>query len=176
MTTIGSIRASVLGLCLLMMLGVSSVLAARGDAKADEAMILDRIHKACAAFERGDVEYLVGFLDETFTLTDTRGQVTTREQNLAEVRTREPRYDVFRNHDMKVRVYGDSAVVTGITSIKGTSSGKGFAVDVQFTDTLIKRDGRWHMVMQPRLAACEIGTRAPLPKPLSQGEGLKYSW
>ena len=62
------------------------------------------------------------------------------------MRKREPRYDVFRNHGMKVRVYGDSAVVTGITSIKGTSGGTAFAVDVQFTDTLIKRDGKWRMV------------------------------
>ena len=123
--TIGSIRAWVLGLCLLMVLGVASSLAASGDAKADEAVILERIHKACAAFEKGEVDYLVEFLDETFTLTDTRGQVTTREQNLDEVRKREPRYDVFRNHGMKVRVYGDSAVVTGITSIKGTSGGHG---------------------------------------------------
>jgi ketosteroid isomerase-like protein len=144
--TIGSIRASALGLCLLMMMGLSSSLAARADAKADEALILERIHKACAAFEKGDADYLVEFLDESFTLTDTRGQVTTREQNLAEVRKREPRYDMFRNHGMKVRVYGDSAVVTGITSIKGTSGGAAFAVDVQFTDTLIKRDGKWRMV------------------------------
>jgi ketosteroid isomerase-like protein len=140
--TIGSIRAWTLALCLCL----AMVPAASGDTKADEALILERIHKACAAFEKGDVDYLVEFLDETFTLTDTRGQVTSREQNLAEVRKREPRYDVFRNHDMKVRVYGDSAVVTGITSIKGTSGGTAFAVDVRFTDTLLKRDGNWRMV------------------------------
>jgi hypothetical protein len=144
MTTIGSIRACVLGLCLalLMMPGLS----ASGDAKADEAMILERIHKACAAFEKGEPEYLLDFLDESFTLTDTRGNVTTRDQNLAEVRKREPRYDVFRNHGMKVRVYGDSAVVTGITTVKGTSGGQAFAADLQFTDTLIKRGGTWRMV------------------------------
>jgi len=148
MNMIGSIRAWVMGLslCLLIAPGLSATGDAKAGAKADEAIILERIHKACAAFEKGDVDYLVEFLDETFTLTDTRGQVTTREQNLAEVRTREPRYDVFRNHDMKVRVYGDSSVVTGITSIKGMSGGSAFAVDVQFTDTLIKRDGKWRMV------------------------------
>jgi ketosteroid isomerase-like protein len=147
--TIGSIRASVLALCLGLLLAPvlsASAADARADAKADEAMILERINKACDAFEKGDVDYLIDFLDETFTLTDTRGQITTRAQNLDEVRKREPRYDVFRNHDMKVRVYGDSAVVTGITSIKGTSGGTAFAVDVQFTDTLIKRDGKWRMV------------------------------
>jgi ketosteroid isomerase-like protein len=143
--TIGSIRAWVFGLGLVMAIGLapSRVLSAQAG---DEAAILERIHKACAAFEKGDVDYLLEFLDETFTLTDSRGQVTTREQNLTEVRKREPRYDVFRNHGMKVRVYGDSAVVTGITSIKGTSGGQAFAVDVQFTDTLIKRDGKWRMV------------------------------
>jgi hypothetical protein len=142
--TIGSIRAWGLCLGLLMVAGVSA--AASGDTKADEAAILERIDKACAAFEKGEPGYLLEFLDESFTLTDTRGQVTTREQNLDEVRKRDPRYDVFRNHNMKVRVYGDSAVVTGITSVKGTSGGKAFAADLQFTDTLIKRGGTWRMV------------------------------
>jgi ketosteroid isomerase-like protein len=144
--TIGSIRARVIGLGLLVVLGGSLSLAASGDTKADEAMILERINKACTAFEKGDATYLVDFLDETFTLTNTSGQVSTREQNLDEIRKREPRYEVFRNHDMKVRVYGDSAVVTGVTSIKGTSGSQAFAIDVQFTDTLIKRDGKWRMV------------------------------
>jgi ketosteroid isomerase-like protein len=145
---IGSIRAWVFGLGLAIAIGLapSHTLNAKGAPAVDEAAILERINKACTAFEKGDASYLVEFLDETFTLTDTRGQVTTRDQNLDEVRKREPRYDVFRNHDMKVRVYGDSAVVTGITSIKGTSGGKAFAVDVQFTDTLIKRNGAWRMV------------------------------
>jgi ketosteroid isomerase-like protein len=145
-TRIGSPRAWMCCLSLLFALSLTPFHTARAETKADEAVILERIHKACAAFEKGDVDYLVEFLDETFTLTDSRGQVTTREQNLAEVRTREPRYDVFRNHGMKVRIYGDSAVVTGITSVKGMSGGQAFAVDVQFTDTLIKRDGTWHMV------------------------------
>jgi ketosteroid isomerase-like protein len=140
--SIGSIRAWMLALCLCLVIAP----AASGDVKADEAAILDRIHKACAAFEKGEVPYLVEFLDETFTLTDTRGQVTTREQNLDEVRKRDPRYDVFRNHQMKVRIYGDAAVVTGITSVKGTSGGQAFAADLQFTDTLIKRGGTWRMV------------------------------
>lgn len=140
-------------LCLLMTtlmtIALSSSLAAQGGVKADEAdeaIILERIHKACAAFEKGETDYLLDFLDESFTLTDTRGNVTTRDQNLDEVRKREPRYDVFRNHGMKVRVYGDSAVVTGITSVKGTSGGQAFAADLQFTDMLIKRAGKWRMV------------------------------
>ena len=56
--TIGSIRAWMLGLCLCL----AMVAAASGDTKADETTILERIDKACAAFEQGDANYLVDFL------------------------------------------------------------------------------------------------------------------
>ncbi|HEX6739250.1 MAG TPA: nuclear transport factor 2 family protein [Vicinamibacteria bacterium] len=113
---------------------------------ADEAAVLQALHRGCDAFRDGDVAFLSGFLDEGFTLTDSRGQVTTREQNLEEVRRREPRYEVFRNHSMKVRFYGSAAVVNGITSLKGTSGGQPFEADFQFTDTLVKRGGGWKLV------------------------------
>lgn len=112
----------------------------------DETAVLAALTKACDGFESGDVSYLTKFLAPDFTLTGSDGAVTTRDENLAEVRAREPRYEVFRNHDMKVRLYGDTALVNGITSIKGTSKGKPFAVEVQFTDTLIRKDGAWLLV------------------------------
>ena len=37
------------------------------------------------------------------------------------------------------------AVVLGKTRVKGTADGKPFDRVVQFTDTLIKRDGRWQL-------------------------------
>ena len=36
-------------------------------------------------------------------------------------------------------------VVLGKTHVKGTADGKPFDQVVQFTDTLIKRDGRWQL-------------------------------
>jgi hypothetical protein len=55
-------------------------------------------------------------------------------------------YDVFENYDMIARLYGDNmGVVLGKTRVKGTIEGKPFDRVVQFTDTLIKRDGRWQL-------------------------------
>ena len=55
-------------------------------------------------------------------------------------------YDVFENYDMKARLYGDNtAVVLGKTRVKGMSEDKPFDRVVQFTDTLVKRDGRWQL-------------------------------
>lgn len=119
--------------------------AAARDAAQDERDIL-RIEAAlCRAFEQGDAAVLREYLDETFTLTDSRGAVTNLAQNVAEVQRREPRFEVFRNHGQKVRVYGDAAVTTGITTVKGTAGGTPFAADFQFTDTWVYRDGGWKM-------------------------------
>src|SRR5688572_1102536 len=59
----------------------------------EEEAVLQALHAGCAAFEKGDAAALARLLDEKFTLTDSRGTVTTLEENLAEVRNREPRYE-----------------------------------------------------------------------------------
>jgi len=113
------------------------------DAAQDEREIRRVEAQLCHAFEIGDAGTLRKDLDVTFTLTNSRGEVSDFAQNLAEVASREPRYEIFRNHDQQVRVYRDAAIVTGITTVKGTSKGDAFAADFQFTDTYVRRDGHW---------------------------------
>lgn len=113
------------------------------DAKQDERAILQAEAALCEAFESGDAAYLRDALDPRFTLVDSRGTVTNLEQNLQEVQAREPRYETFRNHGQSIRIYGDTAIITGVTSVKGTAGGEAFAADFRFTDTWLYRDGRW---------------------------------
>lgn len=115
------------------------------DAAQDEREILRVEEALCRAFENGDAAVLRRYLDRTFTLTDSRGTVSDFAQNVAEVERREPRYEVFRNHSQKVRLYGDAAITTGITTVKGHTGGTPFAADFQFTDTWVYRDGGWKM-------------------------------
>jgi ketosteroid isomerase-like protein len=85
-------------------------------------------------------------LTPDFTLTLSNGEVSTRADEINEVRSGKVHYDEFENYDMQARAYGDNtAVVTGKTHVKGASEGKPFDRVVQFTDTLIKRDGRWQL-------------------------------
>ena len=58
-------------------------------------------------------------MDSQFTQVTSRGEVTDLDQNVAEVSKRDPYYDEFRNHDQTVRLYGDAAIVIGITTTKG---------------------------------------------------------
>jgi hypothetical protein len=99
----------------------------------------------CHAFEIGDARALRRYLDDRFTLTSSRGEVTNFEQNLAEVAKREPFYDVFRNRNQKIRLYGDAAIITGVTSVSGRAKGEPFAAEFQFTDTWIFAANQWHL-------------------------------
>jgi hypothetical protein len=101
---------------------------------------------ACKAFLDADVGALERVLTPDFTLTLSNGEVSTRSDEINELRSGKVHYDVFENYDMKARVYGDStAVVLGKTRVKGTADDKPFDRVVQFTDTLIKRDNRWQL-------------------------------
>jgi len=113
------------------------------DLAQDEREILRVEAELCKAFEDGDAKTFRKDLDATFTLTNSRGEISDFAQNLEEVAAREPRYEVFRNHDQNLRLYGDAAIVTGITTVQGRSKGEPFAADFQFTDTYVRRKGHW---------------------------------
>lgn len=101
---------------------------------------------ACKAFLDADVSALERVLTPDFTLTLSNGEVSTRADEINELQSKKVHYDVFENYDMLARLYGnDMAVVLGKTRVKGSADGKPFDRVVQFTDTLIKRDGRWQL-------------------------------
>ena len=113
----------------------------------EERAVMAVTQQACDAFRVGDVAAVEKLLAPRFTLVQPDAQVQSRAEVIAEVRAREPQYEVFRNHSMSAQVYGDAAIVQGITTVKGTSRGKPFQADVRFTDTLVREQGRWRLVV-----------------------------
>jgi ketosteroid isomerase-like protein len=47
-----------------------------------------------------------------------------------------------------VTTYGDTAGVTGVDHIGGTAFNRYGEMYLRFTDVLVKRDGRWQLVVQ----------------------------
>ncbi|TCV96438.1 uncharacterized protein DUF4440 [Luteibacter rhizovicinus] len=113
--------------------------------KEDVQKILQAERDICMAFEHEDADWLEQHLDPTFTLTSSTGKVTSRADEVADLRGG-TKYDVFRNRDSKVRLYGDAAVVTGITRVEGKSEGQPYALDFQFTDTYVRKPSGWVLV------------------------------
>lgn len=93
-----------------------------------------------------DVEKIRQVLAPEVVLTTPDGTVLSREDDLAELARGEFKAEVFNPGDMKVKVYGNCAVVTGSTRVMGTYKGKKFQDQFRWTDTFVKRNGKWRIV------------------------------
>jgi uncharacterized protein (TIGR02246 family) len=104
------------------------------------------------AFQRRDPAALNRILADDFVMTDASGAVLNKMQYLSSV-VKAP--DISHipqpspvSDDVTVRVYGDAAVVTGHSTVKGRSRGRGQFLSGQyrFTDVWVKRQGQWQAV------------------------------
>jgi ketosteroid isomerase-like protein len=111
----------------------------------DEDDVLRAERELALCYQNSDAAYIEQGVMEDYTLTNSKGKITTRADDLAEARKHDPKYEIFENHDMKVRVHGGAAVVTGITHAKGISGGQPFDAEFRFTDTFVKNQGRWRL-------------------------------
>lgn len=127
--------------CLLFL----SALGAVAENSAEENAVLQTEREGCLAYQNNDPEKIAKFLTSDYTLTDSKGEISTGADDVADAKSGKIRYQVFENYDMKVRVYGDAAIVLGKTKVQGTAEGKAIDVVVQFTDTLVKQNGQWRL-------------------------------
>jgi ketosteroid isomerase-like protein len=117
-----------------------------GQESDEENAVLQAERDLATVYLNGDAGGIAWGVMEDYTLTNSTGKITTRAEDLDEARKRDPKYDVFENQDMKVRIHGDTAVVTGRRHTKGTAGGKPFDSKFQFTDTFVKDAGRWRLL------------------------------
>ena len=90
-----------------------------------------------------DATALEKMLTPDYVYTTQDSEMATRSEMIAGMKSGATKYDTFTVEDMKVHVYGDAAVVTGKGSLKGKENGKAIDEVLRFTDTWVKRDGRW---------------------------------
>jgi ketosteroid isomerase-like protein len=54
---------------------------------------------------------------------------------------------MMESHETRVRIYGDTAIVTALTATKGKFSGEGFTTQERATDVFVKQNGRWQCAL-----------------------------
>ena len=102
-----------------------------------------------------DAALLKRIIAEDWVATDDKGKILNREQYISKtiasgssVSSSNP--DVIQsneNFDMQVRIYGDTAVVTGGLTEKGTRNGTAYLDTYRWTDVFVKRSGHWQAVV-----------------------------
>lgn len=102
---------------------------------------------------KANIESDYAFFDrveaEEFIFTDAGGGVTNKKQDLEGLK-QAPNPDVkltaYDVDDMNVRLYDQTAVVTGRVTTKRLVKGQTMTSQSRFTDVFVWRDGRWQLV------------------------------
>src|SRR5215212_7062101 len=98
------------------------------------------------AFERKDLATLDRLMADEYILTDPLGNVRSKAESLAALKTNEVNFESTQSDGVKVRINGDTAVVTGRSRFRGRYKGWSMAGQYQYTDVLVKRSGVWQAV------------------------------
>jgi len=129
---------------LLIVPSTATLTTAQGTEQADKQSKVIAMENAWnLAEEHKDVKALAMLLDNSLVYVDYDGTMMSKTDFLELVKSPAFNPEEEANEWMEARLYGDTAVVTGIYRIKGTEKGKSFIRRGRFTDTWISRDGRW---------------------------------
>jgi len=107
-----------------------------------------KLEKAFAeAIVKNDVEAIGRFVADDWIIIEPYGEIVDRTRFFEVIKSGALTHDIMDSEDFRVRVYGNSAVVTAITSAKGKFMGQEFSTRERATDVFVKRDERWQCVL-----------------------------
>ncbi|HEY2929352.1 nuclear transport factor 2 family protein [Piscinibacter sp.] len=139
----------ILIIAMLVLAACSAALAqakGRSDTPSVEKQLMKLEQNLVDALVRGDTALWERSLADSFVFTAPDGGTQDKTQVLADVKTGVLKMESSRNDDMKVRVYGHSAVVTYRSTDKGSYGGRDISGQYRWTDVFVKRNGRWQLV------------------------------
>jgi len=99
------------------------------------------------AIVKNDLEGLRRLVADDWIIIDPNGEIVDRTRFFEVITSGALTHDTMESENFRVRVYGDSAVVTAITRTKGKFMGQEFGTRERATDVFVRRDGRWQCVL-----------------------------
>ena len=104
----------------------------------DNERIQAQIHADAAALDRIYADDFIG--------VGPSGTVRTKPQVISDFTSGNLKFQSITTDDVQVRVYRDTAVETGLSTMVGQDKGKAVPRDTRFTRVWVKQRGRWRLV------------------------------
>ena len=95
------------------------------------------------AYKMGDTRALDALLDDELVLINDDGSVQSKAEFLKSVRATNSQEQQVAPESMSVRVFGNTAIATGVFRAKVVDRGKRYERRERFVDTWINKDGKW---------------------------------
>jgi ketosteroid isomerase-like protein len=119
-------------------------------AAGQSASVVDQIKKLEQDWAQATIKSGAAAVDQyeadDIITTDPGGRVTDKAQDKTDLSSGDLKFQSMELSDIRVRVYGDTAVATGTNTLNGTYKGQDISGKYRFTDTWVKRSGKWQVV------------------------------
>jgi len=106
--------------------------------KLDKERIQAQIHADATALDRIYADDFIG--------VGPSGRVRTKPQVILDFTSGDLKFQSITTDEVQVRVYENTAVETGLSTMVGQDKGKAVPRDTRFTRVWVKQEGRWRLV------------------------------
>lgn len=99
-----------------------------------------------AAVVKGDAAAVADGTADDYTFITANGQMMDKSQLVNAMKSGDLKLTSNDISDLKIHVYGNTAVITGKSDVKGSIGGKDATGQDLFTRVLVKNNGKWQSV------------------------------
>ena len=111
-----------------------------------EAQLIAMEHEWIEATLRGDADAFAAFMADEYVAVVANARVRGKAEWVDGVRSGRLKYAAVTLRNLKVRLYGDTAVVTGEYAQTATSDGQDYSARGAYATTWLNQGGRWRAI------------------------------
>jgi ketosteroid isomerase-like protein len=111
-----------------------------------EEELLKLENEFAKAVTDNDADAVDGLLADDWIIVDPDGGIIDKARFLGVIKSGALSHEMMESADLRVRLYGNTAVVTGLTTTKGKFMGQDFSSCERATDIFVKQNDRWQCV------------------------------
>ena len=131
----------------VLLLAIAATTLAFGQsAGSDEKLIIQMEKDWAIALVKGDAAAVDKIVAPEYVQTDFTGSIVGRAQLLADMKSGDLKFASFTVDELKVVVFGDTALAFGVDTEKSTYKGKDISGQYRWTDVFAKQKGKWSAV------------------------------
>jgi ketosteroid isomerase-like protein len=117
-----------------------------GNTASDERDLTQLVKDLNAAIVKPDIAFLERVLDKDYSHYRPHGNVENRAQYLEDRKTGTVHFDSLVADDIKVRVYGETAIVTYRSIAKGKDQDGAIDEQRRWTRVFVRKNGQWKLI------------------------------
>jgi ketosteroid isomerase-like protein len=132
---------------LLMLLFLSQAAAYSAQNSKDEQELRKLDERRTAAILKRDIPMLEQLMTDDFTYTHSSGNVQTKAEFLGDMKSGAWRYMSLNLSGVKMKIFENTAVLTGRCDMTGVMGGKDIKLAMHFTEVYVRTGGQWHWLV-----------------------------